>query len=230
MFNLVTKLSMRTLLVVVIAQLICVLLAQTLFERFGSRSVASFKNHGMALYELQLNTLQLRRYEKDYFLAANDPVERPRYLQLWRDYQLLVQGNLDQVRAGDHFSDAERKKLSDWTVLLRLYSRDFEANVAKTEALITSVGKIDDIVLAYSQMGEARKAIRVVLGQAQEISDTEYLRLSQHAARTTLLTRLLLGAFLLSSTLLVLLFAFKQRERLPRQAQMQPKSAASLEA
>jgi hypothetical protein len=184
------RFSARGVTMMLVIQTIFALIIQVLFEHQMHQAVGSFRDHGMGLYELQLNALQLRRYEKDYFLAANDPVERPRYLQLWRDYQRLLQGNLDQVRTAQDFSADERAKLSEWIKMLRLYSKDFEASVASVEAHILKFGKIDDVVVAYSQMGEARRAIRVVLGQAQEITDMEYAQLERRVWGTTILTRL----------------------------------------
>ena len=205
----------RNIAIVIVLQLVCALAIQVFFERQTHQALASFRDHGIGLYELQLNTLQLRRYEKDYFLAANDPVERPRYLHLWRDYQALVQANLDQVRATKGYTESERAKLSEWTKLLRLYSRDFEANVARTETHIIENGKIDDIVVAYSQMSDARRAIRVVLGQAHEITVANFDQLTNKISTTTFWTRLCLVVIVLLGILLA--FSTTIRLRVARQ-------------
>lgn len=52
--------------------------AKMTLEKRNDQLLQSFRSHGMALYELQLNALHMRRYQKDYFLAINNPAERSR--------------------------------------------------------------------------------------------------------------------------------------------------------
>jgi hypothetical protein len=196
--------NIRTITWVAIAQCLLFAFAQIGFERMNDNLLSGLKNHGMLLYEIQLNALQLRRYEKDYFLAANDAIERPRYLQLWRDYRALLDVDLEKFRSANGLSVAEQQKPIEWRTLVGTYARDFEASVEVVEKQISERGRIDDIVLAYAQMGDARKAIRVVLSQAQALTDREYSALRGSTNRTIVWTRALVAIALLIALFLSL--------------------------
>ena len=147
---------------------------QMTLEKRNDQLLQSFRSHGMALYELQLNTLHMRRYEKDYFLAINDPAERARYAQLWQDYRANAYKTLIEVENTPDFAAADRAQFKQWRTLLTNYTTDFERAMDWAEATIKKDGVIPDVVAAYATMGEARIAIRTVLGQSQTITDAQF--------------------------------------------------------
>jgi hypothetical protein len=188
----------------VVLQVIFVGYTQVTLERRNDQLLQSFRTHGMALYELQLHALHMRRYEKDYFLAVNDPAERSRYTQLWRDHKDLANVNLTLVENTADFSAADRAQFKQWRTLLANYTADFERATARIETDIERTGKIPDVFTAYSSMGQARVAIRAVLGESQTITDAQFAWLNTSSQSITYWNRLLI----LASTLVAMLIAW----------------------
>jgi hypothetical protein len=190
-----TRISPQALLGIILLVTIQVVLlgyTQNTLERRNERLLDSFRSHGMALYEVQVNALQLRRYEKDYFLAANDAVERPRYAQLWRDYKNMVDNNISVLLKSEEFSAPEQKEFQLWARLVGNYASDFERAMQTVEAEIAKDGSLRDIVASYAAMGEARKAIRIVIGNAQVITDKQFAWLKRSSGSIAIANRVLI--------------------------------------
>ncbi len=190
-----TRISPQALLAIILLVTVQVLLlgyTQHTLEQRNERLLSSFRTHGMALYEVQVNALQLRRYEKDYFLAANDPIERPRYAQLWRDYKSMVDNNVSVLLSSKEFSALEQKEFRLWATLVGDYASDFERAMQSVEAEIATNGQLSDIVASYAAMGEARKAIRIVIGNAQVLTDKQLAWMHSSSASITIANRVLI--------------------------------------
>jgi hypothetical protein len=190
-----TRISPQALLGIILLVTIQVVLlgyTQNTLERRNERLLDSFRSHGMALYEVQVNALQLRRYEKDYFLAANDAAERPRYAQLWRDHKSMLDNNISLLQKSGEFSAVELKEFQQWVTLVGNYASDFERAMQSVEAEIGKDGRLRDIVASYAAMGEARKAIRVVIGNAQVITDQQFAWLNQSSGSIKTANRVLI--------------------------------------
>jgi hypothetical protein len=161
------------ILLLITVQVVLLGYTQVQLERRNDRLLESFQSHGMGLYEVQVNALNLRRYEKDYFLASNDASERLRYAQLWRDYKILLDNGIGNLMNSKGFSELEQKQFREWNTLFGNYAKDFERTMQTVEADIAKDGKLLDIVASYAAMGEARIAIRHVIGGAQSITDRQ---------------------------------------------------------
>jgi hypothetical protein len=201
------KIRKRPLLLggLVFVQVLLLAYAQYLMTGKNQQSIASFQSHGMALYELQINALQLRRYEKDYFLAANDPAERARYRQLWSDHRNLFDTQLRSAMRSDSFEVSEQKQFQAWAELIKRYGDDFQRSIKAVETEIDTQGSVRDIASAYAQMGEARKAIRIVLSEALAITDREYKTMGTTWNRIEWVNRALFLVALLFAVLLYFL-------------------------
>src|SRR5687768_13619538 len=75
--------------------------------------------------QVQAATLNLRRYEKDYFLNMGDPGKRSEYLAKWKSEQQTLLSLLDKL-SGLVKSDEERGKLSSMRAALSGYDEGFE--------------------------------------------------------------------------------------------------------
>jgi methyl-accepting chemotaxis protein len=75
--------------------------------------------------QVQATTLNLRRYEKDYFLNLSDPGKRSEYLAKWKSEQQALLSLLDKL-SGLVKSDEERGKLSSMRAALSGYDEGFE--------------------------------------------------------------------------------------------------------
>jgi hypothetical protein len=104
--------ALALIVLLVFLQVVLVGYTQVTLEKRNDQLLQSFRSHGMALYELQLNTLHMRRYEKDYFLAINDPGERARYGQLWQDYRANAYNTLIEVENTKDFAPADRAQFN----------------------------------------------------------------------------------------------------------------------
>ncbi len=189
----------------VFVQVLLLAYAQYLMSGRNQQSIANFQSHGMALYELQINALQLRRYEKDYFLAANDPSERARYAQLWSDHRNLFDSQLQKALISDNFAPNDQRRFQAWAELVKHYGNDFQRSVRQVEAEIDSTGRVQDIAATYAQMGEARKAIRIVLSEALAITDREFKSMGSTWNRIEWVNRALFATALLFAIMLYFL-------------------------
>jgi methyl-accepting chemotaxis protein len=75
--------------------------------------------------QVQAAALNLRRFEKDYFLNIADPVKRGEYLTKWKAESQSLLGLLDKL-AGLVSSDEQRGKLSAMRAALSGYDEGFE--------------------------------------------------------------------------------------------------------
>ncbi len=196
--------ALALIILLVFLQVVLVGYTQVTLERRNDQLLQSFRSHGMALYELQLNTLHMRRYEKDYFLAINNPAERNRYGQLWQDYRANAFNNLIEVENTPDFAAADHAQFKQWRTLLTDYTVDFERAMDWAEATIKRDGSIPDVVAAYATMGEARIAIRTVLGQSQTITDAQFDWLNRSSSDIAFWNRMLI----LASAIVALVIAW----------------------
>jgi methyl-accepting chemotaxis protein len=74
--------------------------------------------------QVQAATLNLRRYEKDYFLNMGDAKQRDQYLDQWKNERQLLLGLLDKLNA--IVEDAERAKIATMRTALDRYDDGFE--------------------------------------------------------------------------------------------------------
>lgn len=164
------------LILCVFAQPILFLAHQDRAERITGQMVTSYGRAVIALYDVQVNTLQMRRYEKDFFLALNNAEERQRYAQLWRDHLVLTRRALDIARGYDGFSDAERQRMNEWVSLLQSYVDDIEPAFRNAERRVATGTPVAEVDRLYLELVDARPAIRTVLTEAQEIIDGRHLQ------------------------------------------------------
>jgi len=74
--------------------------------------------------QVQAATLNLRRYEKDYFLNMGDPKQRDHYLDEWKSERQILLGLLDKLNAV--VDDADRAKIANMRSALDRYDDGFE--------------------------------------------------------------------------------------------------------
>jgi methyl-accepting chemotaxis protein len=148
--------------------------------------------------DARASALELRRYEKDYFLNIGTPEKEAEYERAWR-------------KAGDQLREMLRaiEKLAgeEEVAEIRQLGRDHEAYAAGFEKVISQIraGKLTTPVDANAAMGEFKQAAHQLATKADEVSERHQKEMQSQgkvidgassAVRSTMLLILLVGAVL----------------------------------
>jgi methyl-accepting chemotaxis protein len=143
-------------------------------------------------------SLDLRRFEKDYFLNIGNPDKEAEYERSWR-------------KAGDDLKENLRlvEKLADEQELagIREIRRDFEVYAAGFEKVVAQIraGKLTTPAEANVAMGEVKQAAHEIASRTDEVSERHQkemqalggiIEATTSTIRTTMLVILLVGAML----------------------------------
>ena len=168
-------LSVRSKLTIAFSIFFAVLIAQlALVYYFSNTSAAliaqAIKTHEQSndLTRLAIEGQKLRRYEKEFFIYADNPERRAKYSGEWNDsYGKLKEGLalLNSSKGG--WSAADKEKAQEWNESLNAYATGFnKVDVAVNNGFITGT------INANKAIKDAKNAFRVFLkGTAVEIDN-----------------------------------------------------------
>jgi methyl-accepting chemotaxis protein len=166
-------LSVRNKLTIVFSLLIAILFAQFgLVYHFSNKSAllidqAINAHHASdAVSRLAIEGQKLRRFEKEYFIYADNPKKREKYSSEWHDsYAKLKEGLALLLSRESRWSASDKAKAETWDDSLNAYASGFH----KVEAAVIS-GFIQGTLDSNKAIQEAKNKFRVFLkGTASEV-------------------------------------------------------------
>lgn len=168
-------LSVRSKLTIAFSIFFAVLIAQLALVYYFSNTSATviaqaIKAHEQsnALTRLAIEGQKLRRYEKEFFIYADNPERRAKYSSEWNDsYGKLKEGLALLNSAKGGWSAADKDKAKEWNDSLNSYASGFnKVDVAVNNGFITGT------INANKAIKDAKNAFRVFLkGTAEEIDN-----------------------------------------------------------
>jgi methyl-accepting chemotaxis protein len=168
-------LSVRSKLTIAFSIFFAVLIAQLALVYYFSNTSASLTSQAIkaheqsnALTRLAIEGQKLRRYEKEFFIYADNPERRAKYSGEWNDsYGKLKEGLalLNAPKSG--WSESDREKAQTWSESLNAYATGFnKVDVAVNNGFITGT------INANKAIKDAKNQFRVFLkGTAVEIDN-----------------------------------------------------------
>jgi len=137
--------------------------------------------------EVQATTLNLRRFEKDFFLNVNDNVKRAEYLAKWKAKYQETLDLLEKLHALVR-TDAEREKVGAMRGALAGYDEGFEKIRERIER-----GELTDPTLCNHQIEPFKDHIRALEANAaifrsENLHGVREEMLRQSSRSTTLMT------------------------------------------
>lgn len=166
-------LSVRNKLTIVFALLIAILFAQFgLVYYFSGKSALLIEqaidanDASNAVGRLAIEGQKLRRYEKEYFIYADNPKKREKYSSEWHESYAKLKEELALLLSHEsNWSKSDKAKAETWDDSLNAYARGFH----KVEAAVTS-GFIQGTLDSNKAIQEAKNHFQVFLkGTAAEV-------------------------------------------------------------
>jgi methyl-accepting chemotaxis protein len=166
-------LSVRNKLTIVFSVLIAILFAQFALVYYFSGKSALLINQAIdandasnAVGRLAIEGQKLRRYEKEYFIYADNPKKREKYSSEWQEsYAKLKEGLALLLSHESSWSESDKAKADTWDDSLNAYASGFH----KVEAAVTG-GIIQGTLDANKAIQDAKNQFRVFLkGTAAEV-------------------------------------------------------------
>jgi methyl-accepting chemotaxis protein len=111
--------------------------------------------------QVQAATLNLRRYEKDYFLNIDEPVKRSEYLSKWKAQSQALLGLLDKLATLIN-TDDQRAKLAAMRAALAGYDEGFDRVQARVEK-----GELSDPAAANQAVEPFKDHVRLLEASAR---------------------------------------------------------------
>ncbi len=168
-------LSVRSKLTIAFSIFFAVLIAQLALVYYFSNHSASLiakaiqaHEQSNALTRLAIEGQKLRRFEKEFFIYADNPERRAKYSGEWNDsYEKLKEGLALLNASKSGWSESDKEKARAWNESLRDYSSGFN----KVDVAVNS-GFITGTIAANMAIKEAKNRFRVFLkGTAVEIDN-----------------------------------------------------------
>lgn len=168
-------LSVRSKLTIAFSIFFIVLIAQLALVYYFSNTSASLvtraiqaHEHSNALTRLAIEGQKLRRYEKEFFIYADNPERRAKYSSEWNDSYGKLKEELALLNApGSTWSESDKKKSQTWNESLNAYASGFNT----VDAAVNN-GFITGTIAANKAIQDAKNQFRVFLkGTAKEIEN-----------------------------------------------------------
>jgi methyl-accepting chemotaxis protein len=178
--------SVRNKLTIVFSLLIAILFAQFGLVYYFTVKNASLVNQAIeahnasnALTRLAVEGQKLRRYEKEYFIYADNPQKREKYSSEWNgSYAKLKEELALLLSHKSTWSQSDKAKARTWDDSLNAYANGFH----KVDAAVT-IGVIQGTLKANKAIQDAKNQFKVFLkGTAAEI-DTKLRQARYHSAQ-----------------------------------------------
>ncbi|MDH3672670.1 MAG: hypothetical protein OES46_16185 [Gammaproteobacteria bacterium] len=176
--------SVRNKLTIVFSLLIAFLFGQFGLVYYFSINNASLINEAIEAHDAS-NTLtrlavegqKLRRYEKEYFIYADNPQKREKYSSEWHEsYAKLKEGLALLLSHKSTWSESDKAKARTWDDSLNAYANGFH----KVDAAVTS-GLIQGTLNANKAIQDAKNEFRVFLKGTAAETDIKLRQARDHS-------------------------------------------------
>ena len=132
-------------------------------EALVTQAINKDFNASIAISRIAIEGNKLRRYEKEFFVYADNPEKRAKYHQEWRGSYNKLKTELDDAVSNKSgvWSRIDTQEVQTWVDAHRSYGAGFEEVVAQVEA-----GEIQGTLAANAAIQDAKNKFRVLLSGA----------------------------------------------------------------
>ncbi|MEE8482660.1 MAG: HAMP domain-containing protein [Acidiferrobacterales bacterium] len=122
-------------------------------------------NASNAISRIAIEGQKLRRYEKEFFIYANNTVKREKYVGEWDDAFINLASMLKDILedTSGNWSDADKVEIGKWDKALKDYGEGFKIVVANVNA-----GYIKGTLDANTAIQDAKNKFKVLLKGASK--------------------------------------------------------------
>lgn len=148
------------IVLVILAQSALTILYVGKSEELVTNAIHRDFNASNAISRIAIEGQKLRRYEKEYFIYADNKIKRAKYVGEWDDAYLNLVSMLDEITDDNTggWSDVDKAAVTKWRKALKQYGEGFRIVIANVDS-----GYIKGTLNANSAIQDAKNKFKVLL-------------------------------------------------------------------